>query len=172
MPQFDTTFFSSLLFWSVVSFGIMLFLLWKFALPSVFEILDARERRIRDSLDEAERQRKEAEQRLAEYDAKVKAASEEAERHMDQARQRAQRLLEDNQKKLEAETTRMLSEARQEIEREQWQAIQGVKSTAVNLAIQLTERVLERNLSDKDRSRFTDDALTEVAAFYADTPQS
>ena len=66
----------------------------------------------------------------------------------------------------------MLSEARQEIEREQWQAIQGVKSTAVNLAIQLTERVLERNLSDKDRSRFTDDALTEVAAFYADTPQS
>ena len=87
MPQFDTTFFSSLLFWSVVSFGIMLFLLWKFALPSVFEILDARERRIRDSLDEAERQRKEAEQRLAEYDAKVKAASEEAERHMDQARQ-------------------------------------------------------------------------------------
>ena len=168
MPQFDITFFSSLFFWSIVSFGIMLFFLSKFALPSVFEILDTRERRIRDSLDEAERQRKEAEQRLVEYDAKVKAASAEAERHMEQAQQRAQRLLEDNQKKIEAETSRMLAAARQEIEREQRQAIQEVKSTAVSLAIQLTERVLERNLSDDDRNRFTDDALREVAAFYAD----
>ena len=167
MPQFDTTFFSSLFFWSIVSFGIMLVFLWKFALPSVFDILDTMEQRIRDSLDEAERQRKEAEQRLAEYDAKVKAASEEAERHMDQARQRAQRLLDDNHQKLEAETTRMLSEARQEIEKEQRQAIQGVKSTAIGLAVQLTERILEKNLSDEDRSKFTDEALREVEAFYA-----
>lgn len=172
MPQFDTTFFSSLLFWSIISFGAMLFFLWKFALPSVFEILDTRERRIRDSLDEAERHRKDAEQRLVEYDAKVKAASAEAERHMEQAQQRAQRLLEDNQKKIEAETSRMLSVARQEIEREQRQAIQEIKTTAVNLSIQLTERMLERNLSDADRSRFTDDALKEVATFYADDRQS
>ncbi len=168
MPQFDITFFSSLLFWSVISFGVMLLFLAKFALPRVFESLDARDRRIRDSLDEAERQRNEAEQRLVEYDAKLKAASAEAERHMEQAQQRAQRLLEDNQKKIEAETSRMLSEARQEIEREQQKAIQEVRSTAVNLAIQLTERVLERNLSDDDRTRFTDDALKEVAVFYAE----
>ncbi len=172
MPQFDTTFFSSLLFWSIVSFGIMLFFVSKFALPSILDILDTRERRIKDSLDDAERKRIEAEQRLVEYDAKVKAASEEAERHIAQAQQHAQRLHDENQKKVEAETARMLSQARQEIEREQRQAIQEVKSTAVNLAVQLTERVLARNLSDEDRTRFSDDALKEVEAFYADERQA
>ena len=172
MPQFDTTFFSSLLFWSIVSFGVMLFFVWKFALPRVFEILDARERQIRNSLDEAERHRMEADRRLAEYENMVREAAEEAERHMDQARQHAQRLLDDNQVKIKAETDRMLSMARQEIERGQVKAIQDVRSATVDLAIQLAQRVLERNLSNEDRSRFMSDALQEVEAFYADDRRS
>ena len=172
MPQFDTTFFSSLLFWSIVSFGIMLFFLWKVALPRVFEILDARERQIRNSLDEAERQRMEADRRLAEYENMIREATEEAERHMDQARQHAQRLLDDNQVKIKAETDRMLSMAKQEIERGQVKAIQEVRSATVDLAIQLAQRVVERNLSSEDRSRLMNDALQEVEAFYADDYRS
>jgi len=45
MPQFDTQFFSSLLFWEWVSFGILLLILYKYAFPWILENLDARERK-------------------------------------------------------------------------------------------------------------------------------
>ena len=63
MPQFETHFFSSLIFWEIVSFAILLFVLAKYAFPPLLEGLDARERKIRDSIEAAERQRAEAERR-------------------------------------------------------------------------------------------------------------
>ena len=56
MPQFDTTFFSSLIFWEVISFAVLFWILYKFAFPPILEALETRERKIRDSLEQAERQ--------------------------------------------------------------------------------------------------------------------
>ena len=57
MPQFDTQFFSSLIFWELISFGILLWVLSKFAFPPILEALETRERKIRDSIDQAEQSR-------------------------------------------------------------------------------------------------------------------
>src|SRR5881296_1951865 len=61
MPQFDTHFFSSLIFWEIVSFGILLWVLYKYAFPPILETLETRERRVKESLEQAERHRAEAE---------------------------------------------------------------------------------------------------------------
>ena len=79
MPQFDSHFFSSLIFWELVSFGILLWVLSKFALPPILEALEIRERKIRESIDQAEQNRTAAEQRLQEYEAKLQGATQEAE---------------------------------------------------------------------------------------------
>ena len=71
MPQFESHFFSSLIFWEVVSFAILFWVLYKFAFPAILETLETRERKIRESLDQAERQRAEAERVLREYEAKL-----------------------------------------------------------------------------------------------------
>src|SRR2546428_626189 len=86
MPQFDTQFFSSLLFWEWVSFGILLLILYKYAFPWILENLDARERKIRETIEAAERQRAEAERRMAEYDARMRSAQKEAEEMNAQAK--------------------------------------------------------------------------------------
>jgi len=65
MPQFETHFFSSLIFWEIVSFAILFFVLARYAFPPILEGLDARERKIRESIEAAERQRAEAERRMA-----------------------------------------------------------------------------------------------------------
>ncbi|HET8579605.1 MAG TPA: ATP synthase F0 subunit B, partial [Nitrospiraceae bacterium] len=78
MPQFESHFFPSLIFWEFVSFGILLWVLYKFALPPILNILEERERKIRESLEQAERHRSEAEVKLREYEAKLNAASREA----------------------------------------------------------------------------------------------
>ena len=79
MPQFDVHFFSSLIFWELVSFGILLWVLYKFAFPPILDALETRERKIRDSIEQAEQNRLTAEQRLAEYEAKLRGAAREAE---------------------------------------------------------------------------------------------
>jgi F-type H+-transporting ATPase subunit b len=88
MPQFESHFFSSLIFWEVVSFGILLFVLYKFAFPGILSALEERERKIKDSLDQAEMHRSAAERKLG-YEAKLEGASREAEGILLAAKERA-----------------------------------------------------------------------------------
>ena len=164
MPQFDTHFFSSLIFWEILSFGILFWVLYKFALPPILETLETRERKIRESLDQAEQSRATAEQKLKEYETKLQLSAKEAETLMTEAKQKAQRLLDENQQRLRAESERIKEEATQDIERERRKAVQDIKDQTADLAILVAEKVIGRSLSDDDHRRFAQEALAEVAA--------
>jgi F-type H+-transporting ATPase subunit b len=164
MPQFDTHFFSSLIFWEVLSFSILFWILYKFAFPPILETLENRERKIRESLDQAEQSRATAEQKLKEYETKLQLSAKEVETLMTEAKQKAQRLLDENQQRLRAESERIKEEATQDIERERRKAVQDIKDQTADLAILVAEKVIGRSLSDDDHRRFAQEALAEVAA--------
>jgi F-type H+-transporting ATPase subunit b len=166
MPQFESHFFSSLIFWEIVSFGILLWVLYKYAFPPILETLDLRERKIRESLEQAERHRIEAERRMQEYETKLTAASREAEAVLTQAKERAQRLLDENEQRLLAEADRVKADATREIDQERRKAIQEIRSQATDLALLVAEKVIERSLTDADHRRLADEALAAVAKNY------
>ena len=164
MPQFDVHFFSSLIFWEVISFGILLWVLYKFAFPPILEALETRERKIRDSIEQAEQNRLTAEQRLADYEAKLNGAAQEAEAIVADAKAKAQRLLEENEQRLRTESERIQAETTQEIERERRKALQDIRNEAADLALTVAEKVLARSLSDDDHRRLAREAVQAVAA--------
>jgi F-type H+-transporting ATPase subunit b len=164
MPQFDPHFFSSLIFWEVLSFSILFWILYKFAFPPILNTLENRERKIRESLDQAEENRSAAEQKLKEYEAKLQVAATEVETIMSEAKQKAQRLLDENQQKLRAESERIKEAATQDIERERRKAVEDIKDQTADLAILVAEKVIGRSLSDDDHRRFAQEAIAEVAA--------
>jgi F-type H+-transporting ATPase subunit b len=166
MPQFESHFFSSLIFWEVVSFGILLFVLYKFAFPGILSTLEERERKIKDSLDQAERHRSEAERKLREYEAKLSAASKEAEAILAQAKERAQRLLEENEQRLTVEAERIKGDATREIDHERRKAVQDIRNQTTDLALLVAEKVVGRSLSDADHRRFADEALEALSKSY------
>lgn len=166
MPQFESHFFSSLIFWEVVSFGVLLFLLYKFAFPGILSVLEERERKIKDSLDQAERHRSEAERKLKEYEAKLGAASKEAEGILAQAKERAQRLMEENEQRLTAEAERIKGDATREIEHERRKAVQDIRNQTTDLALLVAEKIVERSLTDADHRRFADEALEALSKSY------
>lgn len=166
MPQFESHFFSSLIFWEIVSFGILLWVLYKYAFPPILETLETRERKIRESLEQAERLRVEAERRMQEYEAKLTIASRDAEAVLIQAKERAQRLLDENEQRLVAEAERVKSDAAREIDQERRKAIQEIRSQATDLALLVAEKVVERSLTDADHRRLADEALAAVAKNY------
>ncbi|MBD0305681.1 MAG: F0F1 ATP synthase subunit B [Nitrospiraceae bacterium] len=170
MPQFETHFFSSLIFWEIVSFAILLWVLYKYAFPPILETLESRERKIRESLEQAERHRVEAERKMQEYETKMAAASREAEAVLAQAKERAQRLLDENEQRLVAEAERIKMDATREIEHERRRAIQEIRTQTADLALLVAEKVIERSLTDADHRRMADEALAAVAADYREKP--
>ena len=184
MPQFESHFFSSLIFWEVVSFAILLFVLYKFAFPGILSALEEREKKIRDSLDQAERHRTEAERKLKEYEAKLAAASKDAEGILAAAKERAQRLMEENEndvvrrwhklversammeeneQRLTTEAERIKGDATREIDHERRKAIQDIRTQTTDLALMVAEKVIQRSLNDADTRRLADEALDALA---------
>jgi F-type H+-transporting ATPase subunit b len=65
LPQFDANYFSSQIFWTIVSFVTLMVLLWKYVIPAITNVLDARNQQIKNDLDGAEQLRTKAEETLA-----------------------------------------------------------------------------------------------------------
>ena len=164
MPQFDSHFFSSLIFWEIISFAILLWVLSKFAIPPIVEALDTRERKIRDTIEQAEHSQAAAEKRLQDYEAKLRGAAQEAEAIVAEAKNQAQRLLEENEQRLRAESDRIKSDTTQEIERERRRALQDIRQEAADLALLVAEKVLTRSLTDDDHRRLANEALAAVTS--------
>ncbi len=163
MPQFESHFFSSLIFWEVVSFAILFFILYKFAFPGILAVLEEREKKIRDSLDQAERHRSEAERKLKDYEVKLSAASKEAEGILAAAKERAQRLLDENEQRLMQEAERIKGDATREIEHERRKAVQEIRTQTTDIALMVAEKVVQRSLNDADHRRLADEALDALA---------
>jgi F-type H+-transporting ATPase subunit b len=163
MPQFESHFFSSLMFWEVVSFAILLWVLAKYAFPPILETLEARERKIRESLEQADRHRAEAERKMQEYEAKLAAAAKEAEALFAAARERAQRVQEENEQRLQADAERIKGDAQREIDAERRKAIQDIRNQTTELALLVAEKVVGRSLNDADHRRLADEALAAAA---------
>ena len=163
MTKFESHFFSSLIFWEVVSFGILLLVLYKFAFPGILSVLEEREKKIKDSLDQAERHRSDAERKLKDYEAKLAAVSQEAEGILSAARERAQRLMEENEQRLTAEAERIKGDATREIDHERRKAIQDIRTQTTDLALMVAEKVVQRSLTDADHRRLADEALDALS---------
>ena len=166
MPQFESDFFSSLIFWEVLSFGILLFVLYKYAFPGILSALEEREKRIKDSLDQAEHHRSEAERKLKEYEAKLNSAAKEAEGILGAAQERAQRLMEENEQRMTTEAERIKGDATREIDHERRKAIQDIRAHTTDLALMVAEKVVQRSLNEADHRKFADEALEALSKSY------
>ena len=166
MPQFESEFFSSLIVWEVLSFAILFFVLYKYAFPGILSVLEEREKKIKDSLDEAERHRSEAEQKLKEYEAKLNTAAKEAEGIMAATKERAQRLMEENEQRMTVEAERIKGDATREIDQERRKAIQDIRAQTTDMALMVAEKVVQRSLNDADHRKFADEALEALSKSY------
>jgi F-type H+-transporting ATPase subunit b len=166
MPQFESHFFSSLIFWEILSFAILFFVLYKYAFPGILSVLEEREKKIKDSLDEAERHRSEAEQKLKEYEAKLNTAAKEAEGILAATKERAQRLMEENEQRMTVEAERIRGDATREIDQERRKAIQDIRAQTTEMALMVAEKVVQRSLNEADHRRFADEALEALSKSY------
>lgn len=163
LPQFQSSFFSSQIFWAFVSFATLLALLTKYVLPGINDVLDARSRQIENDLKEAEKNRTASEKVLKEQRKELAAAREMASKIADEARQDAIQSREEALSELEAELSRVKTSAFDEIEQAKRKAVSEVKNVAVDLTIQATEMLIAKSVTKVHANKMVDEAIREIS---------
>ncbi len=140
-------------FWTILIFLLALVPMWKVVFGPIARALDDRENQAREAARAAEAAREEVEQMKASIREDLDRARAEAARQVAEARQRAEALQADLEAKARAEAERERQRAQEEIERALGAARETLRLEAVALAIQVAERVVQREFSPEDQKR-------------------
>jgi len=151
-----------LMIWTLLAFGVLLYLLYKLAFPRIQENLDRRQRAIEESIDTAERTRTEAEQILAEYRQRLTEARTQAEDIIARARRAGETHERESLEAARKQREELMETTRRDIEAETRRAIQEIRSEVADLTVLATEKVTRKSLTDDDQRRLVDEALAEL----------
>jgi F-type H+-transporting ATPase subunit b len=151
-----------LMIWTLLVFGITMYVLSKLAFPRIQEALDKRANAIRESIEEAEKTRAEANEILQEYRARLREAREQSDEIVARARKsaeaaKAQAVDEGREKREE-----LLAAARRDIEAETRRSLERIRKEVADLTVLTTEKVTRKSLTGDDQKRLIDEALSEV----------
>ena len=124
----------------------------KVGYPAVKKALEARTERIRTDLDEAEQAKQSAEGVLSEYKAQLADAKTESNRIIEEARVQAERVKTDMIAATQAEVNELKAKAAADIDAARTQAMASLRSSVSEIAIEIAEKVVEKNL-DRDTNR-------------------
>ena len=148
--------------WTLVAFGVTLYVLNKLAFPRIAAALDRRRQAIEDSIDAAERTKREADELLDEYRARLKEAREQADDIVTRARKAADSLSDESKAAATKQREELLAAARRDIEAETRRSLEEIRKEVANLTVVATEKITRKSLTGDDHRRLIEEALGEV----------
>ena len=151
-----------LMIWTLLAFGITLYLLNKLAFPRIAAALDRRRVAIEESIDAANRAKQEADQTLEEYRARLREAREQAEDIVARARKAADNLADETKAQASQQREELLAQARRDIEHETRRALDELRREVADLTVAATEKITRKSLNEEDHRRLIEEALSEV----------
>jgi F-type H+-transporting ATPase subunit b len=151
-----------LMVWTLLIFGIAMFLLSKLAFPKIGEALDKRQRAIEESIDAAERTKTEADQLLSEYRERLAQARLQADDIVARARKAGEEHQRESAEKAKVQREELLAQTRKDVEAETRRAIQEIRREVADLTVAATEKVTRKSLTTDDQRRLVDEALAEL----------
>ena len=136
--------------WTLVIFLAVILVLGKFAWGPMLSGLQRREQFIRDSLEQAKRDREQAEAQLEEYNKKLDTATADALKVVEEGRRDAEVVKERIEEKARSEADQMVDRAKREIDLAKQAAIKELYETSITLGSDIASRVLKREMNAQD----------------------
>jgi F-type H+-transporting ATPase subunit b len=151
-----------LMIWTLVIFGITLFILKRYVFGPVGQAIEKRRNEIAKSIEEAERSRDEATALLEDYKTRLAEARREADALRDQGRKEGERQAQEIVTNAHGQRDRLLSDAETQIQAEARAAASGLRDEVAAIALMAAEKVSRRSLDDDDHRRLIEEALEEA----------
>ena len=151
-----------LFLWTLLSFAILLLILWKAAWKPIVSSLDERAGRIRRDLETAEASRKEAETLYLKHKETIENARDEAMKIISEGRADAERIKNDILEKANSEAQSIVQRAHREIEGAKDKAIVELKTEIVSISTDIAAKIIEKNLKPEDQRTLVEQALQKL----------
>jgi F-type H+-transporting ATPase subunit b len=135
--------------WAIIIFSILIFLLSKFAFKPIVASLTERQESIQNALDSATKAKEEMVALQAKNEDLLKEAKEERNRMLAETKELSVKILEESREKAKLEYARLIENARKDFQNEKTAALMQLKNEAGKLAIDISEKLLKKELSDK-----------------------
>jgi len=157
LPEFG------LLIWTLVAFLVVFFILKKFAWPAIVKGLADREKSIADSLSTAEKVKQEMLQLKSDNEALLVKAREERASLIRDAKEVSDKMIAEAKDKARTEYDRIVADAQSTINQQKMAAITDLKNQVGNLVIEISEKVLRRELGNKtEQEKYIKELADEV----------
>lgn len=152
-----------LLFWMIVSFGLVLWILKKFAWKPILNALKEREHSIEDALLSAEKAHEEMIKLEADNEAIIRKVKVERDGLLKEARQVKEKMIQEAEKQASEEAGKIIEAARLSIVNEKMAAIADIKDQVATFSVEIAEKILKQKLAGKeDQKELIDKLLNEI----------
>jgi len=151
-----------LMFWTLLAFGVTMFVLSKAAFPRIGEALEKRANAVKENIEAAERQRAEADDLLEEYRQRLREAREQAEDIIVRSRKAAEAAVAEATAEGKSKREELVAAARKDIETETRRSLETIRREVADLTVLATEKITRKSLDSDDHKRLVEEALAEV----------
>lgn len=142
-----------LIVWTLVAFLSVLFLLQKFAWKPILKSLEEREQSIQTAIDTAQKAREEMAALKSDNEKIIAEAKTQRDIILKEAREIKEKMVADAKNQASAEADRLTTIARENIQNEKMAAITELKNQVAHLSIEIAEKILKQELSEKDKQK-------------------
>lgn len=154
-----------LLVWTLLAFLVVFFLLKKFAWPAIIKGLSERETNIANSIASAERIKLEMAQLKNENEALLAKAREERAVMLKEAKETKDKIISEAREEAKTQAAKIVADAQASIQQQKMAALTDIKNQVGNLVIEVSEKVLRRELNNKQDQEGYIKQLAEEAKF-------
>ena len=156
---------SGLLFWMLLSFGVVFIILAKYGFPVIVKMVESRKDYIDQSLDAAKEANRQLSAIKSESEAILAKAHEEQTRILNEAAATRDRIIQEAKEQARMEGQKQLEEAKRQIAAEKEEAIRDIRRQVAVLSVDIAEKVLRKNLDKKqEQMAMIDRLLDEVVS--------
>ena len=157
MPQLNPEFWISQIFWLTLTFGILYIVLSKLILPKVSANLELRKSQIQDNIEAAEKQRKDSESKLKEYDDIIFKSKLEAKNIFKDSREKVIKDINNKKETLENQINEEIKKAEKEIEGVKKSAPEKINKIAIEASSELVKKLIGAEINNSSISAIVDD---------------
>ena len=157
MPQLNPEFWISQIFWLTLTFGILYVLLTKFILPKISANLEIRKSQILENVEAAEKQRKESEQKIKNYEKIIQDSKIEAKNYFNQTREKIIKNINQKKNNLENELNEEIKKAENEIKELKNKSPEKIRKIAVETSSDLIKQLMGVEVNNSSISAIVED---------------
>ena len=168
MPQLNPEFWLSQIFWLIITFGILYIILSKIILPKISTNLEIRKSQILENIEAADKQRKESESKIKEYEKIIQDTKNKAKTYFQQAREKIIKDINVKKENLDKDLSEEITKAETEMQDLKNKAPEKINKIAIETSKDLVQQLIGVEVNNSSISAIVDDLSKKNLGKYYD----